>query len=132
MDRGFFLSTKRPTGSGKLDADFETIRSVQILTDKLRRLIHILRLNGNVCSRLQGFFHRLALQSPPEMIPYFGQCENMFDSFRFQTETHILQLESVLSRVLGIRSLVGAVSVKSLLRCLTWDSSDWTGPRSSD
>jgi len=84
------------------------------MTDKLKKLIHLLKLNRNVCERLQGFCRRMQPQFPLATL-YFDQCESLMDNFKFQTETHILQFESVLSRAEGIGALVsGAAQIMTL------------------
>ncbi|OCK75784.1 hypothetical protein K432DRAFT_307764 [Lepidopterella palustris CBS 459.81] len=45
LERGFYTKVIRPTAEGDIEADFSDIRMLQLLTDKLRRLCHILQLN---------------------------------------------------------------------------------------
>jgi hypothetical protein len=109
MDRGFFSTLQQPVRDGTITVDFGDIRSLQIMTDKLRRLIHLLKLNSNLCEHLKAFFNHVKSLSPPQMAASFCQYEIMIENYGFQNETHILRLESIVSRAQGVGSLVSLI-----------------------
>lgn len=106
MDRGFFSNLKTQTRPGQIDTDFKDIRSLQIMTDKLKRLVHLLKLNKNLCRRVQGFFECVRSASPPSASRSIYQYEDVMENYFFQNETHTSQLESIMSRAEGVGSLV--------------------------
>ncbi|PVH74946.1 hypothetical protein DL98DRAFT_658401 [Cadophora sp. DSE1049] len=106
MDRGFFSNLRKPARPGKIDADFGDIRSLQIMTDKLKKLIHLLNLNKALCNRLQLFFERVKLASSQNTTILFCQHETMMENYLFQNETHTSQLKSIVSRGEGVGSLI--------------------------
>lgn len=106
MDRGFFSNLKQSVQQGKIDADFNDIRRLQIMTDKFKRLIHLLDLNRHVCKRLRAFFDCVKPLSPQEIGGSFGQDKNMMENCIFRFETHTSQLKSLVSRAEGIGSMV--------------------------
>lgn len=106
MDRGFSSSFQQPSREGAISAEFSDIRTLQILTDKLKRLIHTLKLNRNLCDHLMAFSTRLKLLSSHEHANSFSQFDIMMDNYLYQNETHILQLETLVNRSQGVGSLV--------------------------
>ncbi|KAF1845215.1 uncharacterized protein K460DRAFT_416511 [Cucurbitaria berberidis CBS 394.84] len=106
MDRGFFSNVKRATREGVIDTNFDDIRSLQIMTDKLKRLVHLLELNKTVCQRLQTFFDRMKPTSLEETASFLCQYEMMMGNCMFQIETHALQLTTMVSRAEGVGSMI--------------------------
>jgi len=109
MDRGFFSNLQQSKRHGIITVDFSDVRSLQILTDKVKRLIHLLKLNKNLCDHLRAFFNRLKLVVPLEMKESFLQHEIMIENYYFQTEIHISRLESIVSRAQGVGTLVSII-----------------------
>lgn len=109
MDKGFFTNINRQPKEGDIEADFSDTRRLHILTDKLRRLTHLLSLNIEVGMRLQDFMRRICKASPPNksLTPAFGDFDSDLDLFLFQHRTHQARIKSMLQRADGIGSLVG-------------------------
>ncbi|MCJ1462465.1 hypothetical protein MMC07_001067 [Pseudocyphellaria aurata] len=55
VDRSFFAKVDAPVTQGELSVDFSDIQNLQIFTDKLHQISHILMLNMNVGSQIQNF-----------------------------------------------------------------------------
>lgn len=109
MDRGFSSTLQQPVRDGTITVDFSDIRSLQIMTDKLKRLIHLLKLNRNLCEHLKAFFNHVKSLSSPQIAESFCQYEIMIENYVFQNETHISRLDSIVSRAQGVGSLVSLV-----------------------
>ncbi len=109
MDRGFSSNLQQSVRDGAITVDFSDIRSLQILTDKLKRLLHLLKLNRNLSKHLQAFFDHVKSLSSPQIAGSFRQYEIMMSIYDFKSETHISQLDSVISRAQGVASLVSLV-----------------------
>ncbi|KAH8592032.1 hypothetical protein B0O99DRAFT_597651 [Bisporella sp. PMI_857] len=137
MDRGFSSNRQQSNRDGIITVDFSDIRSLQIMTDKLKRLIHLLNLNKNLCEHLSAFFGRVKSLSPPQLAGSFCQYEIMIENYSFQNETHISRLESIVSRAQGVGSLIEHIldlraaeqgaEENSLVRQLTLQSTEDTG-----
>ncbi|KAJ6198326.1 hypothetical protein J3E72DRAFT_318348, partial [Bipolaris maydis] len=54
VDRGFFTNVKELHDEGDVQADFSDLRKLHILTDKLLRLAHILKMNIRLGRQLKG------------------------------------------------------------------------------
>ncbi|CAL3971963.1 unnamed protein product [Diplocarpon coronariae] len=106
MDCSFSSSLEQPINDGQITASFGVLRSLQITMDKVKRLIHLLKLNRNLCEHLKGVFSRARSLSSPSLAGSFGQFETMMDDLEFQTRTHLLQLGSIVSRAQGVGSLI--------------------------
>lgn len=106
MDRGFSSNIQHPVREGAITVDFGDIRSLQIMADKLKRPMHTLKLNGNLCDHLKAFSTRIKFFSSQETARLFCQCEIMIDNYIFQNETHISQLDPLVNRARGVGSLV--------------------------
>lgn len=117
MDRSFSSFIQQKSREGAITVDFADIRSLQILTDKLKRLLHLLRLNISLIEQLNAFFIRVKVCLPPDedgiSLPY----EAMMQNYGFQIHTHIARLESLTDRAKGVGSLVSIV-VEAVELCL--------------
>ncbi|KAI9788754.1 MAG: hypothetical protein M1816_006611 [Peltula sp. TS41687] len=105
VDRGFFTNIKGPAMEGDIEADFSDIRRLQILTDKLRRLVHILQLNTNLGVQLKSSMQRVKTASPVTLAAAFEDFDLKIDLYLFQHQTHSARLQSLIARGQGISSL---------------------------
>lgn len=121
MDRGFLSNISQSGREGKIDADFNDVRRLQIMTDKLKQLIHLLELNLEVCRRLNIFYNRIASASAPETARSFRQYETMMENATFKLETHALQLKTMVSRAGGVTSMVCTLKKQRDMPLLTCD-----------
>lgn len=106
-DRGFLSNHEQPVQPGKIDVTFDDIRQLQMMTDKFKRLIHLLDLNKQVCERLRAFFKRIKPRSPEQTAVTFEQYDDMMENCISRFTTPMLQLNSLISRAEGIGSMVG-------------------------
>lgn len=107
MDRGFFSNTNQPAAAGTTDADFSDMRQLQLMTDKLKRLIHLLELNSNICQRLRMFFSRIASSTTVGENPHAVQDgEDVLEDCEFQLKVHASRLKTLVGRAEGVTSMV--------------------------
>lgn len=112
MDRGFLSDVLQDSGEGKLNVEFSDVRQLQIMTDKMKRLVHQLELNCTVCQRLRSFFTRLTANLTLDVAETFRQSEVMLENIIFQQETHTSRLKIMVERATGVTSMV-RYSIKS-------------------
>jgi len=91
---------------GDIEADFSDIRKLQILTDKLRKLVQILQLNIDLAAQLKKAFVRIRSISNPEMSASFDEVDCRLDQFTFQQDTASNRIKGLIGRADGISSLV--------------------------
>lgn len=106
MDRGFFTNINISQLEGDFDVEFSDIRKLQVLTDKIRRLLQILRLNISVAEQMKCSIRRLRKYSPPDLSAAFDDSESTIEMFIFEHHTHNNRLQSVIDRAQGISGLV--------------------------
>lgn len=110
MDRSFYAKLTDPA-YGNLDVDFSDVQKLQILTDKLHQISHILTLNINVGIQIQRFARRLKSAWLPLDFTSnwaFDECEVKMEEFLFAHRTHKGRIDSMLERSRGISGLVRA------------------------
>ncbi|CAG8972105.1 hypothetical protein HYALB_00011237 [Hymenoscyphus albidus] len=76
------------------------------MTDKLKRLIHTLKLKRKLCAHLKTFSNHVKRLQPPQVARSFCQNEAITDNYVFQNETQISQLESLVDRAQGVGFLI--------------------------
>jgi hypothetical protein len=108
VDRGFFTSINGPKLETDISADFSDIRRVQILTDKLRRLVQILKLNTRLGHQFKKSIAKMENVTPPDMHPFLNNLDLELDKFIFQQETHLSRIEALIARAQGIGQLVSS------------------------
>jgi hypothetical protein len=91
---------------GDIEADFSDIRKLQILTDKLRKLVQILQLNIDLAAQLKKAFVRIRNISNPELSAVFDEFDCKMDQFAFQQDTANNRIKGLIARADGISSLV--------------------------
>jgi hypothetical protein len=106
VDRGFYTNVKGPQVEGDIEADFSDIRKMQILTDKLRKVVQILQLNIDLTAQLQKGFVRIRNISNPELAAAFDEVDCRMDQFSFQQNTASNRIKGLIARADGISSLV--------------------------
>ncbi|KAI9800578.1 MAG: hypothetical protein M1833_003236 [Piccolia ochrophora] len=109
IDRSFFTKVKGPTTQGGIDVDFNDIRKLQILTDKLCRIAHILSLNINAGHQIQRLVQQLRNAWQPLDTPMtwaLNDFEAKAGESIFCNQTHKARVDSMLRRSEGISSLV--------------------------
>lgn len=112
VDRGFYTNIRGPSHDGDIDADFSDIRKLQILTDKLRRLAHVLHMNMEIGLAIQDFARRLRVtwgSISEEEVAKFEEFDSVIEQFLFQHRTHKSRIDSILERADGISSLVRTI-----------------------
>lgn len=107
-----------PVTNGKLNVDFSDIQNLQILTDRLHQISHILMLNMNLGSQVQLFIRRLKsawlpLDSMSTWV--FDECDAKMEEFLFVHRTHKGRIDSMLERSREISDMV-QISLDLLLR----------------
>jgi hypothetical protein len=91
---------------GDIEADFSDIRKLQILTDKLRKLVQILQLNIDLAAQFKKAFVRIRSISNPELLASFDEVDCRMDQFSFQQDTSSNRIKGLIARSDGISSLV--------------------------
>lgn len=95
--------------NGELNVNFSDIQDLEILTDKLHQISHILMLNMNQGSQVRNFVRRLRSAWLPLDYPstwVFEECDAKIDEFLFVHRTHKGRIDSMIERSRGISSLV--------------------------
>lgn len=109
IDRSFFTKVNGPVTSGELSVDFPDIQNLQILTDRLHQISHILMLNMNVGSHVQSFVRRLKSAWLPlgsSSTWVFDECDAKMEEFLSVNRTHKGRIDSMVERSRGISRLV--------------------------
>jgi hypothetical protein len=91
---------------GNIDTDFSDIRKLQIMTDKLRRIVHILQLNSNICRQLYAFHKRVSLASPPEVAVSANSYSETVNNCIFELDTQAARARTLVDRAEGMGRLV--------------------------
>jgi hypothetical protein len=87
-------------------ADFSDLRKLHILTDKLRRLVHILKLNIRIGCQLGKEMSRISTASLPALHINFAGIQMKLDRFLLGQETSVSRIETLIARSSGIGQLV--------------------------
>ncbi|KAF2827276.1 hypothetical protein CC86DRAFT_405410 [Ophiobolus disseminans] len=108
MDRGCFSNLSEPSevGEGMNDVSFGDIRQLQIMTDKLEKLKHLLELNSSTCERLQTLFDRIAFGSATGTDQSVREGDDNIKNCIFELDRHASRLKTLLKRAGGIKSMV--------------------------
>lgn len=109
IDRSFFTSVNGPMNDGDLNVDFSDIKNLQILTDKLHQISHLLMLNMNVGTQVQSFVKRVKSAWLPldfSVIWLFDECDAKIEEFLFSHRNHKGRIDSMIARSKGIFALV--------------------------
>jgi len=117
LERGFYTNINGPTVDGDIDTDFSDIRKLQLLTDKLRRLCHILQLNINLGTQLKSCMQQIKDRTcaVSSSVSSFDSFNSQMDLFISQHRTHLARIESLVSRAQGVSGLVSSSSYRSTL-----------------
>ncbi|OCK80712.1 hypothetical protein K432DRAFT_452070, partial [Lepidopterella palustris CBS 459.81] len=108
LKQGFYTKIEGPSAKGDIHADFSDIRKLQLLTDKLRSLTHILQLNINLGVQLKDSMRHM-LETTRAASAIATSVENFnfqIDMFISQHRTHLARIESLVSRAQGVSSLI--------------------------
>lgn len=108
-DKGFFTNIKGPQLEGDVVADFSDLRKLHILTDKLRRLVHILKLNIRIGCQLKREMSRINTASLPALHTSFDGIQVKLDKFLLGQETSVDRVETLIARSSGIGQLVQSI-----------------------
>lgn len=109
IDRSCFTKVNGPVNSGKLSVDFSDMQNLQILTDKLHQISHILMLNMNVGGHVQNFVRRLKSAWLPigsSSTWVFDDCDAKMEEFLSVNRTHKGRIDSMIDRSRGVSRLV--------------------------
>ena len=89
-----------------MQADFSDLRKLHILTDKLLRLAHILKMNIRLGCHLRGRMLDLKNISSRGLQVSFDQLQADLDRFVYGQETSLARIETLAARSAGIGQLV--------------------------
>jgi hypothetical protein len=106
MDRGFLTDLTHTTEEGRITAEFGDIRRLQILTDKLKRLTHIMQLNSSICRQLQAFYKQISAVPTPEAMLVSCTHNTVMENCVFELNTHTARVRTLVERAEGIGSMV--------------------------
>ncbi|MCJ1271177.1 hypothetical protein MMC22_011076 [Lobaria immixta] len=109
IDRSFFTTVNGPIKDGDLNVDFSDIKNLQILTDKLHQISHLLILNMNVGAQVQSFVKRVKSAWLPldfSVIWLFDECDAKIEEFLFSHRNHKGRIDSMIARSKGIFGLI--------------------------
>ncbi|KAM3069736.1 hypothetical protein ACMFMG_010446 [Clarireedia jacksonii] len=109
VDRGFYTNIKGPQFEGDLEADYSDIRKLQILTDKLRRLRHILGLNIRLGRQMKHSLEQLQRQKPASLLICSLHISNKLEEFIYDQQTSSDRISNLLERSTGIGQLVQSI-----------------------
>lgn len=98
---------------GDVVADFGDIRRMQVLTDKMQRLIQLLRLNKRLGFKLKSGVADIGARSDRTSLATFKSLQLELDKFIFQQETSLDRLEALVARSSGISQLVSSIEPSS-------------------
>jgi hypothetical protein len=91
-----------------VQADFSDLRKLHILTDKLLRLAHILKLNIRLGCQLRSGVLDLKMISSPALQISFNEMQGRLDRYVYEQETSLARIETLIARSAGIGQLVSA------------------------
>lgn len=111
MNRSFSSSKHQAPRAGVITVEFADIRSLQILTDRLKCLLHLLRLNTSLKEGLDTFFLRVKAYLAPDDTSM--QYETMMQSYGQQTRIHISRIELLIDRAKGVSFMVSDARCQS-------------------
>jgi hypothetical protein len=106
VDRGFYTNIKGPQLEGDIEVDFSDIRKLQILIDKLERLLQVVNLNIGTSLQMKGAFGCIKSCSATSMLADFDHLQSQIDSFTAQHRMHGSRLQSLINRGKEIRVYV--------------------------
>ncbi|KAJ8112408.1 hypothetical protein OPT61_g5219 [Boeremia exigua] len=109
VDKGFFTNVKGPQLEGDLTADFADLRKLHILTDKLQRLAHILRLNIRLGTNLKREMSKIAADSSLGSGTNFAAIQMKLNNFLLGMEVSSDRVETLISRSGKISQLVQSI-----------------------
>ncbi|QDS73383.1 hypothetical protein FKW77_007425 [Venturia effusa] len=102
VDRGFYTNLKGPQFSGDVEADYSDIRKLQILTDKLRRLQHIVKLNIRLGKEMRDSIKSLQNAELQEA----AHVDSQIGRFVYDQQTNFDRIDCLLQRSGGITQLI--------------------------
>jgi hypothetical protein len=91
-----------------VQADFSDLRKLHILTDKLLRLAHILKLNIRLGCQLRSWVLDLKIISSLALQISFNEMQGRLDRYVYEQETSLARIETLIARATGIGQLVSA------------------------
>lgn len=91
-----------------MQADFSDLRKLHILSDKLLRLAHILKLNIRLGCQLRSGVLDLKMISSPTLQTSFNEMQGILDKYVYEQETNLARIETLIARSAGIGQLVSA------------------------
>ncbi|PVI01288.1 hypothetical protein DM02DRAFT_654672 [Periconia macrospinosa] len=109
VDKGFYTNVTGPQLEGDIVADFSDTRRLHILTDKLRRLIQILKQNIRIGKHMKVGVTRIGKASSPALQFSFDELQAKVDRFLLVQETSLGRLETLIERSSGIGQLVQSI-----------------------
>ncbi|RYO26177.1 hypothetical protein AA0111_g8172 [Alternaria arborescens] len=109
VDRGFFTNVKELHTEGDVQADFSDLRKLHILSDKLLRLAHILKLNIRLGCQLRSGVLDLKMISSPTLQTSFNEMQGILDKYVYEQETNLARIETLIARSAGIGQLVQGI-----------------------
>ncbi|KAJ6272007.1 hypothetical protein PSV08DRAFT_408869 [Bipolaris maydis] len=109
VDRGFFTNVKELHDEGDVQADFSDLRKLHILTDKLLRLAHILKMNIRLGRQLKGGISDLKTMSSPSLQIGLGEMQARLDGYVYGQEMSLARIETLIARSGGIGQLVQGI-----------------------
>jgi hypothetical protein len=89
-----------------VQADFSDLRKLHILTDKLLRLAHMLKLNIRLGCQLRSGMLGLKTISSPALQISFDEMQARLDRYVYGQETSLARIETLIARSAGIGQLV--------------------------
>ena len=89
-----------------MQADFSDLRKLHILTDKLLRLAHILKLNIRLGCQLKSGILDLKIFSSPDLQISSNEMHGRLDRYVYGQETSLARIETLIARSAGIGQLV--------------------------
>jgi len=110
VDRGFYTNIRGPQFEGDLEADYSDIRKLQILTDKLRRLSHILNLNVRLGHQMKDSLDKLQRRQLASLLIGSSHIIDKLDKFIYDQQTSSDRINSLIERSTGISQLVSLLS----------------------
>lgn len=109
VDRGFYTNIRGPQFSGDVEADYSDIRKLQILTDKLRKLQHILSLNIRLGQQMKNSIK--SIQNAQSLDT--SNVANKINKFMYDQQTSSDRVSCLLLRSSGISQLVSPQSIST-------------------
>jgi hypothetical protein len=119
VDKSFFTNVRGPQFEGDVIADFSDLRRLQILTDKLRKLVQILRLNIRIGRQLAKEMSRINIVSSPTSQTGFDRIQLKLELFLLGQETSVDRVETLIARSSGIGQLVSNTNTRTIYTVLT-------------